>query len=131
LHKDLVYFLGPGCYTTTPPAGDLVYHASAQVQATKPDIYVMSLKDLLTRSSYRAEVDHADADWGHEYMPRISNDNRWMVYGATTGCQAHYICDYEIFIHELGVAGHQTRITFNKANDNYPDIFIGRPGQSS
>jgi len=48
-----------------------------------------------------------------------------------TGCQSHYDCDYEVFIHRLGVADDRTRVTFNKANDNSPDLFLGQPGGSS
>jgi hypothetical protein len=79
LHKDKVYFLGSGCWPFTPPLGDLVFHICADCPK-HPDIYRMNMADLLTRASYAPEVAHDDPDWGHEYNPRVSNDNRWLAY---------------------------------------------------
>ncbi len=123
--KEKVYFFGSGCAPRTPPAGDEVYHVCGDCP-TKPDVYRMRLSDLDTRASYEPELAHADEDWGHSYMPRISNDNRWLVYGATTGCHDAWSCDYEIFIHRLRSGQTtRTRMTFSGANDRAPDLFVG------
>jgi hypothetical protein len=125
LHKDRTYFLGTGCWPFTPPAGDLVFHICANCP-THPDIYRMSLADLATRSSYAPEVAHADADWGHEYNPNISNDNRWMVYMASAGCHQGDDCDYDIWLHQLGTdPTERERVTQNPAFDGYPQIYVG------
>jgi hypothetical protein len=120
-----VYFLGPGCLTATPPAGGLVYQVSRE-GPTFPDVFSLDVKDLATRSSYKKEIGRGDQDWGHDYFPSISNDNRWLVYGASVACHDWYQCDYEIFLHELGSASTEsTRLTTNPANDNFPHLFIG------
>jgi len=126
--KSKVYFFGDGCEPTTPPTGSLVYHVcgGGACGTTHPAPYKMDTGDKATRSSYAPEIAHVDADWGHEYFPRISNDNTWMAYGATTGCHDHDTCDYEIFLHRLGGGNdNRTRITTNSANDQWPHVFVG------
>jgi hypothetical protein len=125
--KSKIYYLGPGCTTTTPPSGDLVYHVSRD-GPTAPDIYSMNVHDLATRSSYQKVAGRADDDWGHDYFPRISNDNQWLTYGASVACHPWYECDYEIFLHRLGADPTESiRLTTNPANDNYPHMFVGQP----
>jgi acyl carrier protein len=71
-------------------------------------------------------VAHADTDWGHEYNPNISNDNRWMVYMASAGCHQGDDCDYDIWLHQLGAdPSERERVTQNPAFDGYPQIYVG------
>jgi len=131
LHKDKIYFLGSGCWPFTPPLGDLVFHICADCPS-HPDIYRMHLADLDTRASYAPEVAHADADWGHEYNPRVSNDNRWIAYMASAGCHQGEGCDYDIWLHELGTDPSQRlRVTQDPAFDGYPQLFVGPLWQPS
>jgi MYXO-CTERM domain-containing protein len=131
LHKDKIYFLGSGCWPFTPPMGDLIFHICATSQ-THPDIYRMHLADLDTRASYAPEVAHEDADWGHEYNPRVSNDNRWLAYMASAGCHASAGCDYDIFLHALGSDPSQRlRVTQSPGFDGYPQLYVGPAWQPS
>ena len=126
--KSKIYFFGSGCEPNTAPSGAFVYHVcgGGACDTTHPDPYRMNIADLATRKTYAPEIAHADADWGHEYFPRISNDNVWMAYGATTGCHDHDTCDYEIYLHRLGAGNsNRTRITTNTANDQWPHLFVG------
>jgi hypothetical protein len=129
--KSKLYFLGPGCLTATSPFGTKVYHVSRQ-GPTAPDIFSLDLNDLATRQSYAIELGNPDDDWGHEYFPNISNDNRWLVYGGSNNCHPWFDCDYEIFIHKLGAPPtERTRLTEDPANDGFPTIFVGelwKPG---
>jgi hypothetical protein len=123
--KSRTYFLGAGCEPTSSPTGDVVVHVNSSAPSF-PHLYRMSLGDLATRSSYVAEMDHVDVDWGHEYMPRISTDGRWLTYAASTGCHDHDECDYEVFLHELGKpASERTRLTFDAGNDQWPHLYVG------
>ena len=126
-NKSKIYFFGDGCEPTAPPSGSLIYHVCGGGPCTTfPDPYRMNLNDLSTRSSYAPEIAHADADWGHEYFPRVSNDNTWLAYGATTGCHDHNTCDYEIYIHKLGAgSSDRTRITTDASNDQWPHLWVG------
>ncbi len=122
--KDKLFFFGSGCEPTTPPQGNFIYHVRGD-GPTSPDIYRMNINDLATRSSYKAEINNADGEWGHEYFPRISNDNQWLTFAATTGCHDQDKCDYEIFIHRLGNgSSDRTRLTTNTANDQWPHLYI-------
>ena len=126
--KSKLYFLGPGCEPTTPPVGDAVFHVCG-TQGFCPygyDIARMSINALVSRSSYATEMANSDTSWGHEYFPRISNDNKWLAYGASLGCHDHDICDYEIFIHPLGSgSASRTRLTTHAKNDRWPDRYVG------
>ncbi|MBW2736469.1 MAG: PD40 domain-containing protein [Deltaproteobacteria bacterium] len=123
--KTKLYFFGNGCAPRSAPGGDWVYHVRGDGD-TNPDIYHMNVNDIATRSSYEPIIDLADADWGHTYFPKISNDNQWLVYGASTGCHDQSSCDYEIFIHRLSAPKNQRkRLTFDPANDRSPSLFVG------
>jgi hypothetical protein len=120
-----LYFIGPGCEPTPSLQDDLIVHVS-WAALTLPDIYRMNLQDLMTRSSYTPEVANPDGDWGHEYFPSISNDGKWLVYAASSGCHDQEVCDYEIFIHRLGAGlTSRTRITEDPANDQWPQLYVG------
>jgi hypothetical protein len=124
-HKDKTYFIGNGCWPFSPPEGDLVFHICNDCPQ-HPDIYRMHVADLATRSSYLPEESHLDADWGHEYNPRVSNDNKWLVYMTSTGCHEGVACDYEIFLHRLGAGPtERTRVTTSPTFDGYPDMHVG------
>ena len=61
----------------------------------------------------------------HEYFPRLSTDGKWLVWGATASGHEHDIADYEIFLWRVGRPWQEVvRLTYNQANDRWPDIFI-------
>jgi hypothetical protein len=127
LDKRKIYMVGLGCWPFTPPAGDRVYHIRGD-GPTWPDIYRMNLADLLTRSSYEAEVSYPDPDWGHEYHPQVSNDNQWLVYMASQGCHWDWSCNNEIFIHKLGTdSKSRIQVTYDDSFDAFPSIYVGTP----
>jgi hypothetical protein len=124
-NKGDIFFFGGGCEPTTPPSGTTFYHVCGNCD-TYPDVYRMAVADRMSRSSYTAEMAHEDADWGHEYFPRISTDGVWLTYGATTGCHDHDTCQYEILVHRLG-AGNDNReqVTNNSNNDQWAHLYVG------
>ncbi len=66
-------------------------------------------------------------DFSHEYFPKMSDDGRYLIFGASTGGYEHDIADYEIFLWQIGTAGEDaTRVTFHAGNDCWPDIYIAR-----
>lgn len=128
-NPSLLFFIGPGCQPSAAPIGYTVVHVHGGQPASAPDIYRMDLRDRKTRSSYRPEMNWDRPQWGHEYFPRISTDNRWLVYGATTGCHHFDECDYEIFLHPLGAdKSARVRLTHDSHNDQWPHMFVGKPG---
>ena len=61
----------------------------------------------------------------HEYFPRLSQDGRWLVWGASASGHEHDIADYELFLWRTDQPWDKAvRLTYNKANDRWPDIFI-------
>ena len=132
LAQDKVYFIGNGCWPFTPPQGNQVFHICGEGGEgcrSYPDIMRLDLTDLDSRNSYQPEVSHPDPDWGHEYNPRVSTDGQWIVYMTSTGCHEGHDCDYEIFMHRVGVgegdADARHRVTLNPAFDGYPDMYVG------
>jgi MYXO-CTERM domain-containing protein len=125
LHKDKTYYIGNGCWPFSPPQGDLVFHICNDCPQ-HPDIYRLSMADIATRSSYLPEKAAPDTDWGHEYNPRVSTDNKWVVYMTSTGCHDGVSCDYDIFLHRLGAdALERSRVTNEPTFDGYPDMYVG------
>jgi Tol biopolymer transport system component len=65
--------------------------------------------------------------FSHEYFPKVSNDGRWLVWGASEGGHEHDLADYEIFLWKIGRPWEEAvRITHNPANDRWPDIHLSR-----
>jgi hypothetical protein len=130
-NREKVYFFGGGCEPTVPPAGDFIYHVSATIKKPSP---ARMLKGDVSRESYEAEIANDDGNWGHEYFPRISTDNNWMTYSATTGCHDHVSCPYQLFVHRLG-AGSDNRkqlTTDSDINHRWPHMFVGAlPGANT
>ena len=64
-------------------------------------------------------------DFSHEYFPKLSNDGKWLVWGASRGDHEHDLADYELFLWKLGRPWEEAlRITYNPANDRWPDIYV-------
>jgi WD40-like Beta Propeller Repeat len=63
----------------------------------------------------------------HEYFPKLSNDGRWLVWGAAAEGHEHDRADYEIFLWEVGTpAASAVRLTYHEGNDQWPDIWVRR-----
>ncbi len=65
-------------------------------------------------------------EFSHEYFPRLSQDERFMVFAASNDGHEHDIADYEIFLWPYGADSSQAaRLTFDANNDSWPDIWCG------
>lgn len=63
--------------------------------------------------------------YSHEYFPKLSNDGRWLVWGAAAEGHEHDRADYEIFVWETGTpVDSAVRLTHHAANDNWPDLWV-------
>ncbi|WP_437586073.1 hypothetical protein [Sorangium sp. So ce1000] len=68
----------------------------------------------------------------HEYFPQLSRDGKWLVWGITQRGHDHDTADYEIYLWEVGTPPEKAaRLTYNSANDRWPDIFIPSAGSGS
>ena len=64
-------------------------------------------------------------EYSHEYFPRLSNDEKYLVFAASKGGHEHDSADYEIFLWQVGApAESAVRLTFHSGNDNWPDVFL-------
>jgi Tol biopolymer transport system component len=65
--------------------------------------------------------------YSHEYFPRVSNDGRWLVWGAAASGHEHDRADYEIFVWQIGrPASEAVRLTHHPGNDQWPDVYVPR-----
>ncbi|HEY7141322.1 MAG TPA: hypothetical protein VIE44_14550 [Methylomirabilota bacterium] len=65
--------------------------------------------------------------YSHEYFPRVSNDGRWLVWGAAASGHEHDRADYEIFVWQVGrPVSEAVRLTHHPGNDQWPDIYLPR-----
>lgn len=68
-------------------------------------------------------------EYSHEYFPKLSNDEKYLVFAASKGGHEHDSADYEIFLWKVGSpASTASRLTFHTGNDNWPDVFLKKPG---
>ncbi|MFH0953817.1 MAG: hypothetical protein V1873_05775, partial [Verrucomicrobiota bacterium] len=62
----------------------------------------------------------------YEYFPRVSNDGRYLIFGASTGGHEHDTSDYEVFLWKIGdPATNVVRLSFHTGNDMWPDLWLG------
>jgi hypothetical protein len=66
-----------------------------------------------------------------EGFPRLANDGKWLVFASAVGNLEDDLEDYELFLWEVGSSNTSaTRLTFNTANDRWPDLFVGEAGKA-
>jgi Tol biopolymer transport system component len=65
--------------------------------------------------------------YSHEYFPRVSNDGRWLAWGAAASGHEHDRADYEIFVWPIGrPVSEALRLTHHPGNDQWPDVHVPR-----
>jgi Tol biopolymer transport system component len=53
--------------------------------------------------------------YSHEYFPKLSNDGRWLIWGAAAEGHEHDRADYEVFLWQVGTPVEQTmRLTHHE-----------------
>jgi len=63
--------------------------------------------------------------YSHEYFPRLSNDGRWLVWGAAAEGHEHDRADYEVFLWAVGTpVVEAVRLTHHAGNDQWPDLHV-------
>lgn len=79
---------------------------------------------ILDAAGQKSLLFDAKAPYGHEYFPRLSQNGKWLVYGASTGGHEQDSEDYEIFLLNLEASPYTPiRLTFHTSNDSWPDIW--------
>lgn len=64
-------------------------------------------------------------DRSHEYFPNISDDGRWLVWGAAAEGHEHDRADYEIYVWQVGTPWEDAvRLTYYAGNDQWPDVHV-------
>lgn len=64
-------------------------------------------------------------EFSHEYFPKLSNNEKYLVFAASKGGHEHDSADYEIFLWQVGTpAETATRLTYHTGNDNWPDVYL-------
>lgn len=113
-----------GCQITWSPSGDFLYFVKPGGRM-KNAVYVYELGAPKPREWF-----DMPGEFSHEYFPKLSADERWLVFGASRSEKAHEhdTADFENFIWQVGTPiENAVRLTFDKANDNYPDIHLYQP----
>ena len=109
---------GDGCQLTWAPDDRFVYWID-DGGAMQNQVY----RRPATEGSAEPWLD-LPVPYSHEYFPKLNQDGRYLVLGASTGGHEHDVADYEIFLWPVGTPADQAlRLTFHSGNDNWPDIF--------
>jgi hypothetical protein len=118
---------GLGCQINWTPDGSRVYWVNPTGNGGS-EVFAEPMKDgKPQRALADDQLKFMDLPGrrSHEYFPQLSADGKWMVWGATQRGHDHDTADYEIYVWEVGTPPESAaRLTFNSANDRWPDIFI-------
>ena len=61
----------------------------------------------------------------NQYFPKVSNNNKYLVFGGALTGHEHDTADYEIWLWEIGSPKENcVRLTYHSGNDCWPDIFL-------
>jgi Tol biopolymer transport system component len=111
--------IGNGCQITWAPDNETLYFVEDEgghdnvvyrmgPNDSEPQVWINMRKPFL-----------------HEYFPKLSDDGRFLVLGASRGDHEHDSADYEIFLLRADRgADEAVRLTFHTGNDNWPDIQV-------
>lgn len=119
--KGRISRISDGCQLTWSPSGDFLYYVDYGGRMENA-IYVY---EPSTGESQMA-LD-LPGEFSHEYFPKLSGDERYMVFGASRSEKAHEhnTADFELFLWQVGTpVENVARLTFDESNDNYPDIHL-------
>lgn len=108
------------CQTTWAPDGAVLWTAATGRGGTQ----IMHTTALGAQGEVFIDL---PGRYSHEYFPKLSNDGRWLVWGAAAEGHEHDRADFEIFVWEVGTPWEQAvRLTYHPGNDQWPDLFVGR-----
>lgn len=119
--KGRITRISDGCQLTWSPSGNFLYYVDYGGRM-KTAIYVY--EPSTGESQMLLDL---PGEFSHEYFPRVSDDERYMVFGASRSVEAHEHdrADYEMFLWQIGTpVDNVTRLTFDESNDSYPDIHL-------
>ena len=117
--KNTFLKIGQGCQIAWVPSGqEVIWVDNGGNGGTQ------LLKTSITHVQQTLFMD-LPGQYSHEYFPRLSADGKWLVWGATAEGHEPDVVDYEIFLWKVGTPfANAIRLTYNAANDNWPDIFV-------
>jgi len=108
-----------GCQLTWSKDGSFLYHVDYGGKM-KNAFYIYDPKT----DKSRLWLD-MPGEFSHEYFPKLSNDEKYLVFAASKGGHEHDSADYELFLWQVGSpAASAMRLTFHTGNDNWPDVFL-------
>lgn len=119
--KGRITRIADGCQLTWSPTGNFLYYVDYGGRM-KNAIYIY--EPSVGKSQMILDL---PGEFSHEYFPKLSSDERYMVFGASRSEKAHEHdkADFEMFLWQIGTpVDNVRRLTFNKSNDNYPDIHL-------
>ena len=111
--------ISEGCQLTWSKDGSFLYHVGHGGKQ-KNAFY---LYDPQTdKSTFWLDL---PGEYSHEYFPKLSNDEKFLIFAASKGDHEHDSADYEIFLWQVGSpAESATRLTYHTGNDNWPDVYL-------
>lgn len=110
-----------GCEPSFNSDGSYMYWVQGPKDFRIWDIQNNKENQLLGTPSYEK--------WNYTYFPRVSQDGRWLVYGASPDQHDHNTSDYEIFIQELKnwqPVGKPRRISQDPKTDRWGTLWVGK-----
>lgn len=119
--KGRIRKIANGCQLTWSPEGNFLYFVDYGGRM-KNAVYVYEPSTGKPQKWF-----DMPGGFSHEYFPKLSADERWLVFGASRSEKAHEHdqADFENFIWQVGTPIETaTRLTFDEGNDNYPDIYL-------
>ena len=107
------------CQVMWAPSGDFVTYVQKGGRQTN------QIMRYDPKTQKKTRLLDLPGEFSHEYFPRLSQDERFMVFAASNDGHEHDLADYEIFLWPLGAAPSEAaRLTFDANNDSWPDIWL-------
>ena len=112
--------IGGGCQLFWSPDGTFLYYVDG------PGHKENALWKIDPASGARTLWFDQPGEWSHEYFPKLSNDGKWLVFGAAARGHEHDTADYEVFLWQVGSEpkSEAIRLTWHTGNDCWPDIWV-------
>ncbi len=68
-------------------------------------------------------------EWNYTYFPCVTNNERWLTYGASPNQHDHNTSDYEIYIQELdnwNPIGKPVRLSWDPSTDRWAYLWASK-----
>ena len=109
------------CQVMWSPSGEFVTYVQ------KGGKQINKIMHFDPKTGQKSTLIDLPGEFSHEYFPRLTHNEEYLIFAASNGGHEHDLADYELFLWPVGETQSSAfRLTHHSGNDSWPDIWLTR-----